>query len=31
MFPYCVVNFPRNEEMATFETEFNQALSKLKI
>lgn len=30
VFPYCVVNFIRREEMLTFETEFNNAVAELK-
>ena len=30
LFPYCVVNFSRQEEMANFETEFTKAVATLK-
>ena len=30
VFPYCVVNFSRQEEMIIFETEFTKAVEELK-
>ncbi len=30
VFPYCVVNFSRQEEMLNFETEFTKAVEELK-
>lgn len=30
IFPFCVINFSRQEEMITFETEFTKAVSELK-
>jgi len=30
LFPYCVINFSRQEEMANFETEFGKAVEALK-
>jgi hypothetical protein len=30
IFPYCVINFSRQEEMANFETEFGKAVLALK-
>ena len=30
VFPYCVVNFARQEDMVSFETEFNKAVKDLK-
>jgi len=30
VFPYCVINFQRPEEMLTFETEFGKAVAEIK-
>lgn len=30
IFPFCVVNFCRSEEMGIFETEFKKAIEELK-
>lgn len=30
IFPFCVVNFARSEEMIVFETEFKKAIEELK-